>query len=193
MVSFYHHLSNQAVEDGGYTGGFEEFFKEFLDGTIVYGKWQDHVESWLGRRNESVNDDNFILLHYEDMKKDLSKEVRRLARFLFNDDDTNREKCDNQYLDEIVSRVVPHCTFDAMKRERKRYTPLSVSWRTNPETGKPYDEFVRRGKVGDGKKILLDTQISSTLKDRWIERDIPIAKARWKLANIKQDIVDRYL
>lgn len=40
MISFYHHLSNQSIEDGGYTGGsFDEFCQEFMDGTILYGKW----------------------------------------------------------------------------------------------------------------------------------------------------------
>jgi hypothetical protein len=200
MLSFYHHLSNQAVEDGGYTGTFEEFFEGFLEGTIVYGKWQDHIEAWLGNGVDGTDKErNFLLLHYEDMKKDLAKETKRLAKFLVDDNNgessENRKTFDDRCLDEIVSRVVPHCTFDAMKRERKRYTPLTVSWKTNPKTGKPYDKFVRKGNIGDGRKILLETpsSSSSTLKDRWIDRDVPIAEARWKKAGVEQEIVDRYL
>ena len=79
MVSFYHHLSNQAVEDGGFTGSFEDFFEGFLDGTIVYGKWQDHIEVWLGE--DVGNNRKFLLLHYEDMKQDLARETKRLARY----------------------------------------------------------------------------------------------------------------
>lgn len=197
MVSFFHHLSNQAVEDGGFTGSFQEFFQGFLDGTIVYGKWQDHIEAWLG--NEGGNNSNFLLLHYEDMKQDLAKETKRLARFLMDDDDEGSiEDCDVRYVHEIVSRVVPHCTFAAMKHERKRYTPLTVSWKNDPETGKPYDKFVRKGTVGDGRKFVIESKSSpgsstSTSKDRWANKDALIARARWKRAGVEQGIIDRYL
>ena len=177
MVRFYHHLSNQVVEDGGYTRTFEEFFEEFLDGTIVYGKWQDHIEPWLGQGKRTDNERKCLIWHYKDMKQDLVKETQRLAKFLLDDDGNNGQSSDepnDHHLDEIVSRVVPHCTFDAMKRERKRYTPLTVSWKTNHQTSNPYDGFVRKGTVGDGRKFLLETQSSSsssTSKDRWIDRD----------------------
>ena len=197
MVSFYHHLSNQAVEDGGYTGSFEEFFEGFLDGTIVYGKWQDHIEAWLG--GEGNTERGFLLLHYEDMKQDLAKETKRIARFLYDGDDHNGvENSIDQYLDEIVSRVVPYCTFSAMKRDRTRYTPLTVSWKSDPKTGKPYDEFVRKGTVGDGRKFLLETtspsgSSSASSRDRWVDKDVLIARARWEKASVDQDIIDRYL
>mmetsp|Transcript_653 Transcript_653/g.1491 ORF Transcript_653/g.1491 Transcript_653/m.1491 type:complete len:411 (-) Transcript_653:234-1466(-) len=198
MVSFYYHLSNQAVEDGGFTGSFEDFFEGFLDGTIVYGKWQDHIEAWLG---EDVGKNrNFLLLHYEDMKQDLAKETKRVARFLMDgdDDQSGPENDDDGYVDEIVSRVVPHCTFAAMKQEQKRYTPLTVSWKSDPKTGKPYDKFVRKGTVGDGRKFLLEVTSpsgpsSSALRDRWVSKDVPIARARWRKAGVEEEIINRYL
>ena len=203
MVSFYHHLSNQAVEDGGYTGSFEDFFEAFLDGTIVYGKWQDHVEAWLGNRDpdddyddDDDDDDAFLLLHYDEMKRDLFGETKRLARFLFGETDGAD---DDRILDEIVEGVVPHCTFEAMKRERARYTPRTVSWRVRPETGRPYDAFVRRGAVGDGRRSLEEETNSSSsssvspLLDRWRNHDLPIARARWTRAGVDPGIRDKYL
>lgn len=205
MVSFYHHLSNQSVDDGGYEGSFKDFCTAFLDGTILYGKWQDHLEAWLGDGGKPTGD--FLLLHYEDMKRDLGKETKRIAKFLLDGTDTDNRNDDHAttsvqvgemtdadkcYVDELVSRVVPHCTFAAMKRERQRYTPLTVSWKINPETGKPYDEFVRKGNVGEGGRVL-EGDFSSELKDRWINRDVSIAKARWMRANVDEKIVDRYL
>lgn len=191
MVSFYHHLSNQSVEDGGFTGSFDEFFEEFLDGTIVYGKWQDHIEAWMGRdfkRKRKV-----LLLHYEDMKDNLAKETKRLAKFLLDGNGNSTiENYNERCLDELVSRVVPHCTFEAMKKERRRYTPLTVSWRIDPKTGKPYDAFVRKGAVGDGQKFLLE-MTSTALRDRWVNKDVSIARARWKKAGVDQNIIDRYL
>ena len=142
------------------------------------------------------------MLHYKDMKRDLAKEAKRLAQFLLEDGRVVSHKKQEQkperedaadrdrYLDEIVSRVVPHCTFEAMKREGKRYTPLTVSWNTNPDTGKPYDEFVRTGNVGDGRKILLDTTSSDALKGWWIDQDVPIAAARWANTGVEQEIIN---
>lgn len=48
IVTFYHHLSNRTVKDGGYVGTFDESFEDVIDGTTVYGKWHDHIESRLG-------------------------------------------------------------------------------------------------------------------------------------------------
>ncbi len=191
MVSFYHHLSNQSVEDGGFTGSFDEFFEGFLDGSIVYGKWQNHIEAWMGR--DVKNERKVLFLHYEDMKENLAKETKRLVKFLLDGNDESIVENDvKRYLDELVSRVVPHCTFKAMKEEHRRYTPLTVSWKNDPKTGKPYDAFVRKGAVGEGRKFLLEIT-STTLRDRWVNKDVFIAKLRWKKAGVDQNIIDRYL
>lgn len=47
IVSFYNHLVHQEVEDGGYEGTLDEFVAEWLDGKIAFGKWTDHLKSWL--------------------------------------------------------------------------------------------------------------------------------------------------
>jgi len=134
------------------------------------------------------------------MKQDLARETKRLARFLTDgeDDQSDTENSDGGYVDEIVSRVIPHCTFAAMKQEQKRYRPLTVSWKRDPETGKPYDKFVRKGTVGDGRKFLLEVSSpsgpsSSTSRDRWVGKDVPIARARWKKAGVEEGIINRYL
>ena len=160
----------------------------------MYGKWQNHIEAWLGAKSKDIdhekNENPFLLLHYEDMKEDLARETKRLARFLLESE--SGETPDDQYLDTIVSKVVPQCTFASMKRDRKQYTPKTVSWKTDPQTGKPF-EFVRKGMVGDGRKFLLETPSVATLRDRWIHRDALTARARWTKASVPQEIVDRYL
>jgi len=199
MVSFYHHLSNyNSVEDGGYDGTLQEFCEEFMNGTIYYGKWQDHIEAWLGQQaansSSSGGKNNFLLLHYEDMKNNLEKETKRLAKFLLDDGDNGDDAVavEDRYLDELVSRVVPHCTFVAMKQEVHRYTPLRAPWKINPKTGKPYNEFVRKGSVGDGNEFL-QRDASSKFKDRWVNHDAVIARARWNKAKVDAAIINRYL
>ena len=51
IVSFYNHLVHQEVEDGGYEGTLDEFVAEWLDGKIAFGKWTDHLKSWLRVRD----------------------------------------------------------------------------------------------------------------------------------------------
>ena len=63
---------------------------------------------------------------------------------------------------------------------------------------------MRNGNVGDGKKCVfgndtiyndnndVDSSLSA-LKDCWIYLGVPIAKERWRKANIDQEIIERYL
>jgi hypothetical protein len=189
MISFYYHLSNQTVEDGGYTGTLTEFCNEFRNGTIVYGKWQDHIEAWLGGTSNTSNR-KFLLLHYEDMKTNLEKETKRIANFLLDIDDDNDDDNDDSNLNQLITqRVVPHCTFQSMKKDKLKYTPLSVGWKINPKTNKRYNEFVRSGNIGDGKQ-----ECPIDIQDKWCQQDVPIAKIRWNNANVNEDkIIDRYL
>ena len=185
LVSFYHHLSNQTEADGGYSGTAKEFCQDFLNGTVLYGKWEDHLEAWLGRyyqkSNATKEDKNIMLLHYEEMKQDLKQEATRLAKFLDVPDEE---------LESIVNTALSHCTFDAMKTERWRYTPQSVSWKVDPKTGKPYDRFVREGRIGDGKEFM-EKIFTSDLKEQWI-KNADRARRRWRDAGIDME-VDRYL
>ena len=189
LVSFYHHLINMALEDGGYRGSSQEFAQDFLDGRILYGKWQDHVEAWLGQWKEDVACDTdasssseSLWLHYQDMTTNLPYEATRVAHFLGVSEDR---------IPEVVAATLPQCSFDAMKAERWRYTPKSVSWNTDPRTDRPYDNFVRSGKVGEGMEFV-QTAFTSELKARWKE-DMDIAKRRWQTAGVRRTIIERYL
>ena len=178
LASFFYHLSNMAVADGGYEGTETQFCADFLNGTVLYGKWQDHLEAWLGNANKNSN---IIILHYEDMKKDLEGEATRLAQFL---------GVDPTMIESIVKASVQHCTFTAMKRERARYTPKSVDWKKDSD-GKPYDNFVRAGRVGDGKEFALK-YFSKVLKEKR-DGDRATSVSRWREAQVDDEIIDRYL
>ena len=87
LASFYHHLVNMAVKDGGYKHEDEEtegamatrFCGDFLNGNLLYGKWQDHIEAWC---TSSLDKSNMLWLHYDEMKRDLKGQMTRLAEFL---------------------------------------------------------------------------------------------------------------
>jgi hypothetical protein len=180
LASFYYHLANMAQADGGYDGTPQEFCKGFLDGTILYGKWQDHLEAWLGQ--EYSTSQTVLLLHYEDMKENLQREATQLAKHFGVTDER---------LQAVVDTAVPKCTFSAMKEDRWRYTPRSVSWKIDETTGKPYENFVRAGKIGDGRQFF-ETYASDELVREWLAV-LEDTRVRWNKAKVVTEITTRYI
>lgn len=119
-------------------------------------------------------------MQYADMKKDLIKEATRLAIFLGVDEPRI-----------VETNVVPHCTFSAMRAERWRYTPVSVEWENDERTGKPYDNFVRTGRIGDGLAFR-EQHFSENLKKQW-QNDLVLARARCLYAGVDDQLIQRYL
>lgn len=178
-------------KDGGYSGSPTEFGKDFLHGKLPYGKWQDHIEAWLGQPNVKKRLSSPILVvHYEDMKNDLRREAHRIAQFLLSDKDDDGEDNDNGRVI-VTDELLSHCKFEAMKQERWRYSPLTVSWKVDAKTGQQYNEFVRTGRVGDGKEFVRK-HFTDEMRDCW-SKDVALAKKRWCTAGIDQDIVQKYL
>ncbi|XP_069905576.1 sulfotransferase 6B1 [Oryctolagus cuniculus] len=65
------------------------FLELFLQGDVVYGSWFDHVLSW----EEHKNDKNVLIIFYEEMKKDLPKNIKKITTFLginVSDSDINK-------------------------------------------------------------------------------------------------------
>ena len=184
LASFYYHLANMSQADGGYTAGPSQFIRDFLNGTILYGKWQDHMESWLSspKVRQEEGRGSVLLLHYDEMKADLRGQATRVARFL---------GVPEENLDSVVNTAVKHCTFEAMKKEHWRYTPRSVDWKISDETGQPYQEFVRAGRLGDGESFL-NTHGTEEMRQRW-QQDKRVARERWIRAGVDERIVDKYL
>ncbi|XP_052036499.1 probable alcohol sulfotransferase isoform X1 [Apodemus sylvaticus] len=56
----------------------ETYFEWFLKGNVVYGSWFEHVRGWLSMREC----DNFLVLYYEDMKKDTKGTIKKICDFL---------------------------------------------------------------------------------------------------------------
>ncbi|MDW5503226.1 sulfotransferase domain-containing protein, partial [Pseudomonas lundensis] len=50
----------------------------FLKGNVPYGSWFEHIRAWLSMREL----DNFLLLYYEDMKKDTMGTIKKICDFL---------------------------------------------------------------------------------------------------------------
>lgn len=134
-VSFYHHLANQLGEAGTYEKPIGAFFDEWLDGTLPYGGWLDHLKAW----SEGANDPRVLFLAYEDMLSDLPGAVRRIAAHIgvppLPDD-----------------RVHAELSLEGMRARRDVYQPKSVAWKSG-------FNFLRKGVAGDHRVHLDEEQL----------------------------------
>ena len=131
VTSFYHHLTHQAPEDGGFEGSFDQFFEEWIGGRVAFGKWDVHVAKW---RAHAATDPRVLVLRYEDMKRDLPACVARINTHCKFDLDEN-----------TITRLLPRFTVDAMRADIAKFSPRSVRML---DTGDGF-AFVRKGTVGD--------------------------------------------
>ena len=76
---------------------WDDYFEEFLQGDVPYGCYFDHVLSWWAHKD----DDNVLILKYEDMKKDLPSAVATIAKFV--DQDISKE---------LVEEIARRTTFE---------------------------------------------------------------------------------
>ena len=74
-VSFYYHTCGSIYAQ--YSQPWEHFFQLYMNGTVDFGLWFDHVLEWWKHRDA----ENILFLKYEDMKKDHRGAVKKIAEF----------------------------------------------------------------------------------------------------------------
>ncbi|XP_013386383.1 sulfotransferase 1C2A [Lingula anatina] len=127
-VSLYYHMRN--IEDYSYLGTWNGFFSLFMENKVECGSWFDHVEGWL----EIIeNHSNVQLVKFEDLKEDLTREIKRVAEFI-----------GYPKSDEFYAEVAKQCSFENMKKNK---TDMLSGWR--PKS----DGMYRKGKVGGWKGV----------------------------------------
>ncbi|XP_076427920.1 sulfotransferase 2A6-like isoform X2 [Peromyscus maniculatus bairdii] len=80
LVSGYFFLCNTKIIDNSESLG--TYIEWFLKGNVPYGSWFEHTRNWLSVREK----DNFLLLSYEDMKKEegvLCSEVLKVSAWSY--------------------------------------------------------------------------------------------------------------
>ncbi|XP_022106540.1 bile salt sulfotransferase-like [Acanthaster planci] len=117
---------------------WETVCQTYLHGEFAFGPWWDHVRGYWGHRNE----DNFLILSYENMKQDPASAVQKISNHL------GVTLTDNE-----VRGVVEATSFESMKK-RAVNTPLHRHFRT--------------GQVGNWKNYF--TVAQSEAYDAKVER-----------------------
>lgn len=79
-VSLYHHLKKTGLSKFVEEATFDEFHKQYMRNSdvVYYGLWEKHVDSWLSKRTEF----NMLVIRYEDMIENSSREIEKVAKFL---------------------------------------------------------------------------------------------------------------
>ncbi|XP_070765935.1 sulfotransferase family 5A, member 1 [Enoplosus armatus] len=138
VVSFYHFhkMANFFPE----AGSFPEFLNRFLEGTLPFGSWFDHVKGWT---NQTATMNNLLHITYEEMSQDLHCAIKRVSSFL---------QC--PLVEDEVNNCVKHSSFSSMKDNKM------INYTMVPEEIMDHSKgsFMRTGKIGDWKNMFTEEQ-----------------------------------
>jgi hypothetical protein len=120
----------------------EEHVKQFVSGkTTLYGSWGENLSSWLVTRAES---ERFLLLRYEDMIKNTSQELGKIAKFLGIGATPER-----------LAFAVERSSADNMRKLEKEQ---ALAWSSTRETRQDIP-FVRAAKAEGWRKELPESSV----------------------------------
>lgn len=115
-----------------------QYFNDWLDkdGFPFWSFWEN-IRSWWKLRTLP----NVLMLHFENLKKDMPGEIRKIAAFL--DIEIDETKWND---------ILNHCSFDYMKKNGTKSVPLGgILWEGGSET------FINKGVNGRWKDVLPQT------------------------------------
>jgi hypothetical protein len=115
---------------------FDEFFEQFTK--PHKDSWFAHMRDWFRNKNRH----SILYVSYEDLIARKETEIRRMAEFL------------NIPLSEkALASALEYSSFDYMKEHESKFGIQP------PDYGKMvFDQFIRKGKAGEGRKLLSDEQ-----------------------------------
>ncbi|XP_075556776.1 sulfotransferase 1C2-like [Dermacentor variabilis] len=192
-VSFYHHMKSRQRRDFQDVT-FDQFLDIFVRGKVNFGDYFDNLLSWYEHRG----DPNVLFLTYEDLKKDTSGWISRIADFL------GKEEYGNEMREQpnVLETVVQLTSFQNMKsiNQELRNWPLELealpdetlteATRSTREglgdsiKQRPTGDHIRKGIVGDWKNHFSPEQVARmkeriALKTRGVD-----VMSLWKGADI---------
>ena len=134
----------------GFVGDFPAYFDLFMDGKSPYGSYFEFVKmAWEKRHYPNV-----CILFFEEMKKDLGANVRKVAKFLGMD-----------FTDEQIDQSAEFLSFKKMK-ERGSAELMQTMMKKEGSDG----HVMRKGEAGDWKNIFTDEM--SKRMDEAIEKHL---------------------
>ena len=148
-VSYFHHYRGFKFLTE-FSGSWDEFFKLYLAGNVYFGSWFDHVLGWWKHKDA----ENVLFVKYEDLKRNLRKEVQKIADFVLADIPPAS----------VIDVVAQQCTFDGMKEN-----PVANFVWLNHIRNSDEPPFMRKGEVGDWRNYFTAEQ-NATFDALYAER-----------------------
>jgi poly-D-alanine transfer protein DltD len=142
-VSWYHHHNRLHV----YNGTKNDFYAAFAKNLMMYSPMNEHITEFWKIRDEP----NVLFLFFEDMKKNLDQEVKKVIKFL-----------GKNYSQEEVDKLCKHLSFESIRENKMVNKEIELKKLMEAE-GKEYDQsdgfsFIRKGQVGGYKEELTSEQ-----------------------------------
>ena len=154
MVSFYRFMNGWFLEPDAVP--IDPFVYFIVNREHPGGNYWEHLLSWWRRRDE----EDVLMVTFEDLKHDLERQVRRVAGFLELDSD-----------ERTIRIATQHAHFDFMKAHESQFDDHLTALGRNAACGLPPDARstkVRSGKVGSHVG-LLSPETTKLLEERWRE------------------------
>jgi hypothetical protein len=137
LVSFYRFMDGWFLEPGAVS--LDEFTRAMVESGSRSGQYWPHLVSWWRRRNQP----QVLLTTFEELKRHLEGEVRRVAAFL-DIEDAGR-----------IDIATRQARFDFMKAHERQFDDHLIAEARNLACGLPEDARstkVRTGRVGEAKQ-----------------------------------------
>ncbi len=123
---------------GRVPGGWNEFFDLFrIHDKLIGGNWFTYTLQWWAVRDDL----NVMFVWFEDMKTNLKREIRKVAKFLCKD-----------VCDDVVNSLAEMTSFGKMKDKISDHINLT------PHFDSSVSPFMRKGQVGDWKNYFTVAQ-----------------------------------
>ncbi len=135
-----------------------QYFLEWLekDGHPLWPFWEN-IRTWWEIRDLP----NVMLVHFEDLKRDLEGQIREIARFL-----------DIPVKEDLMPAILEHCSFSYMKDHATQSVPLGgIFWEGGAKT------FIHKGTNGRWRGLLSPEDIAE-YETKAVE-ELGAACARW--------------
>ena len=140
----------------GYQGTIGDFIGTFVKDIVMYAPMNEHVIDFWKIRNQP----NILFLFFEDMKRNLDHEVKKVMKFL-----------DKNYSQDEIDKLCVHLSFDSIKNNKMinkeddiKHLMVMVGREYNPEKY----TFIRKGQVGGYKEEL--TKEADKMMDDYIKK-----------------------
>ncbi|XP_040571686.1 sulfotransferase 1E1 [Lepeophtheirus salmonis] len=134
IVSYFYFLKSLSYTT--FIGNFSEFFTLFIKNRVPYAPYFPHINEYVKKAKSSPS--QFLILNYEEMKKNPADCILKIADFLGLDTPS----------DEILYKILSNTSFESMKKNPSTNYSHWIPFGLRLKNG---SEFMRKGIIGDHK------------------------------------------